>query len=359
MGRSLDKFSNLSWTAFKQAFQLRGLKLQWVLDDDIYYLAAKDDGYTFECMLKPESDTEHQAYIDRQDFIDNFKDNANKPQQVMNQTTGAMKVAIEKPDDSSTTLISHDWCDPTSWFYESIEVTNKTPVIDTGKTYNIGDINIVDIIHGKITDEDEVDRKYLFQLADDGTPLVEGTDYTVDYKTGKFTIADAYTVQGALLCNYYKSDGSGFLYEPKAGKILILEHPELNFSKDCFINTHIDFEVWVGNPYFNPANPIVAYDPNISIAEHNCLRFPYKKKTYKNEKDLVNAANLGQGFIPKFGNLPADVLVFPFNYVTTTSLKASQLAQLIIRLKKDSDGNNIPLTGSYGTVSFYVISLNE
>lgn len=359
MGRSIEKFSDLSWTAFKQAIQTFGLRIKWVYEDDIYFLVARDGDDIFECMLKPEDDTEHQAYIDRQDFIDNFKDKANVPAPT-NKTTGSIKVAIEKPDDSSTTLISHDWCDQTSWFYESIEVIGKTPTNETGKVYNLGgDINIIDIIHGKITDEDEIDRKYLFQVTDDGTPIVEGTDYTVDYKNGKFTIDDAYTIQGALLCNYYKADGSGFLYEPKAGKILVLEHPELNFAKDCFINTYIDFEVWIGNPYFNPANPIVPWTPTSQFGVDNFLRFLHKKKTYKNEKDLINAANLGQGSIPAFGNLNKEVLVFPFNYVTTTNLKSSQLAQLIIRLRKDENGNNIPLTGSFGTVSFYVVSLME
>lgn len=358
MGRSIDKFSDLSWAAFKLAVQTRGSRIQWVLENEVYYLAAKDGAYTFECMLKPEDDTEHQAFIDRKDFEDNFKDSANVPTPV-NKSTGSQRVSIEKADDSSTTLISHDWCDPSSWSTESIKVTGKVLVQDAGKVYDIGDVFIIDLTHGRKTDEDEISAPYLFKLTDDGTELTEDEDYVVDYKLGKVTIDVNYTVVGALVADYHKSDGSGYIFEPTPGKVLVLEHPELNFSKDSFINTHIIFEVWVGNPYFNPANPIVDWTPTSQFGVDNFLRFPYKKKIYKNEKDLINAANLGQGYIPKFGNLVTDVLVFPFNYVTTTSLKSSDLAQLRLYLKKDKDGKNIPLTGSFGTVSFYVVSLNE
>ena len=356
MGRVQDMFSDLPWASFKEFVDTRGCNVQWVDVKGAYYLMAKDGDVVAECMFGKEE----PAHDDQVEFETNYKNLGNKKQAVTNESTGSQRVSIEKADDSSTTLISHDWCDPSSWSTESIKVTGKVLVQDAGKVYDIpGDALIIDLIHGRKTDEDEISAPYLFKLTDDGTELTEDTDYVVDYKLGKVTMDDSYTVVGALVADYHKADGSCYIFEPTPGKNLVLEHPELNFSKDCFINTHIIFEVWVGNPYFNPANPIVDWTATSQFGVDNFLRFPYKRKIYKNEKDLINAANLGQGSIPQFGNLAHDTLVFPFNYVTTTTLKASDMAQLRICLKKDKDGKNIPLTGSFGTVSFYVVSLNE
>ena len=355
MGYSKDMFEDLPWASFKEFVDNKEIDIQWVDVKGAYFMMAIDGDVTAECMFNKED----PATADQVEFETNYKNIGNKKHKPKGNSDGAVRVSVEKSDESSTTLISHDWCDQCSWYSESIQVTSKTPTLEAGKVYNLGgDVNIIDLTHGRKTDEDEVSAPYLFKLTDDGNELIEDMDYVVDYENGKFTIDNDYTVLGDLLVDYHKADGSSFTFEPTPNKILILEHPELNFSSDCFINTHISFEVWVGNPYFDPEQPIEEYDPEVPGLE-NCIRLPYKTKIYKNEKDLINAANLGQGYIPAFGNLGVDILVFPFNYVTTISLKSSDLAQLRVRLKKDSDGNNIPLTGSYGTVSFYVISTDE
>lgn len=354
MGRVQEMFSDLPWVSFKEFVDTRGCNIQWVDVKGAYYLMAKDGDIVAECFFNKET----PIPTDQKDFEDNYKSVGNKTQAAVNKTTGAIKVAVEKSDESSTTLISHDWCDPSSWFTNSERVVDKVLTFESGLIHSSGDVDIIDLTHGRVTDEDEFSSSYLVELKDNDVVIIEDKDYTVDYKTGKFTLDVNYSKQGELKATYSKATDSVYIYEPKPGKILVLEHPELNFSKDCFINVHIDFEVWVGNPYFDPEQPIVEYDPDVPGLE-NCLRLPYKKKVYKNEKDLVNAANLGQGFIPQFGNLPDDVLVFPFNYVTTTNLRSTDLAQLRLSLGKNKDGEVVPLTGSYGTVSFYVISLNN
>ena len=242
-------------------------------------------------------------------------------------TTGVQRVAIEKPDIPSTTKVSHDWCDPTTWFTSSARVEGETLTIETGKTYVSLSQKWIDLTHGKVTDEDDFSSSYVPVIYDDDVALTEGQDFTVDYLNGKVTFDANYTVNGTITADFSKATDSVYKLIPTAGKVLILEHAELNASKDCTINVAIAFEIWVGNPYFNPANP---------ISETNPLQVLYKKKTYKNEKDIINACNKGHGSIPQWGNLQNEVLVFPFEYVTLQPLRSSQLAELRIHLEKDN-----------------------
>lgn len=351
MGRSLNTFSDLTWSAFKEVIDRKNLNIQWVDQHGTYFMLAIDDCITYECQLLK---SEYQDEV--VEFEATYKDISNKKLNRQTATTGVCKVAIEKPDYSSKTIVTHDWCDPCTWYQESERVSSVV-LTQEGETkiYTSTDMKWIDVLHGRISDEDELvddDGKSLYApiVKDNSVELTEDLDYTIDYENGKITLADSYTKQGDIVADYSKSTTSCFTAEPKAEKILNIEHTELNFSRDAYINTPINFEIWVYNPYFNPGEPEGPSNP---------LRIPYKSKTYKNEKDIINNANLGQGYIPRYGNLIDDVIIFPFNYVSTKPLKASQGAQLKIVLHKDKDGNNIPLTGSYGTLTIYATSHDE
>ena len=97
-----------------------------------------------------------------------------------------------------------------------------------------------------------------------------------------------------------------------------------------------NFEIWVYNPYDLPN------------------KIKYRHTKYKNGKDFINAANLGQGYIPAFDNLTEDTLVFPFNYVTLKTFKNSEGAEL--RLSVD---NHEQVSGSFGTCTFYTLTEDE
>lgn len=253
-------------------------------------------------------------------------------------TTGVMKVSIEKPDDSSGTIVSHDWCDPCTWYTQSVRVLGETPVQDSGNAdkYDLNAKNIIDLKHSRLYGEDNLASTYEVIVKDGETVLEEDVNYTVDYKLGSINLINGYTIQTGLTATYSKANGSLYELIPTVGKVLMVEHSELNFSQDCKINSPIQFQVFAGG------NPV-------------------KTIKYKNEKDLINAANLGQGSIPQFGNLLHPVIVFPFNYVTVTPLKSSLAMKIQLKLLNDIDSNGdmIPLTGSFGTASFYIISVKD
>ena len=101
----------------------------------------------------------------------------------------------------------------------------------------------------------------------------------------------------------------------------------------------INFEVWVYHP--DQVN-----FPGVKI--------PYQTITYKNVKDLINACNKGKGAIPAMSGLVNDVLVFPFNYATVKPFRSSLGAELRITM----DGTD-PISGEWGTATFYILSKDE
>lgn len=237
-----------------------------------------------------------------------------------------------KPVGQDFTIVSHDWCDKTTWFGDSISVSGET-LTDSGDglTFNSTHTHWIDLTHGKFYKEDTIASSYQVKVYDNG--VLQTTGYTVNYSLGTVTFNASPT--GPVTADYNYATTGTFYIKPSSGKSLHLEHAELQFSKDVFVDKAISFEVWAYNPYDLPNKVMV-----------DVIK-------YKNEKDVINSSNLGQGYIPQFGNLPNDILVFPFNYAAVREMKSSQGVELRLSI------GDTPLTGSYATVSFYCLSEDE
>ena len=260
------------------------------------------------------------------------------------------KVAVYKAEGSSTTKVSHDWTDKCTWYTESTQITDETLTLVAGKNYSSTKQFWIDANHGRIYAEDSLTttgvplhfggvRKYSVIVKDNGTTLTEDTDYTVNYEDGEVDLDAGYTAVGDIVATYYYAGGASFVMAPLVDKKMVIEHAELQFSKDIQMQGAINFEVWVWNP------------DQVNYPGQKML---YQKIVYKNMKDIINSANLGQGFIPAVGGLAQDVCVFPFNYATSKYFSYSTGAELRITLDGD-----LPMTGEWGTATFYILSENE
>ena len=251
------------------------------------------------------------------------------------------EIAVHKPEGNSYALASHDFCDKCSWFSDSVRVEGETLTLDTGKTYNSANTYWIDLSHGRFYQEDLVSSPYLPKIYDDGVELTEGSDYTIEYETGKVTFDAGYTITGAITADYSYATTSTFYIFPSSTVTKFVEHTELQVSKNVNILDTIDFEVWVYNPYDLPN------------------KFLYEKISYKNAKDYINGCNLGQGYIPSFGGtahgIAEDVVVFPFNYASMTPLSAATGAEVRVKLKNDIPIGSTNSNPSWGTVTFYVL----
>jgi len=249
-------------------------------------------------------------------------------------TKGRPLAAQVKPSGlSDGTLVTHDLCDKTTWYQKSTEHTGILLSNTTGNTYGNGShTHWIDLTHGKLYGEDSV--------ADSREPKVyiggveQNSGFTIDYSAGEVTFDSA--PGGAVTADFWKAGGSTFSLIPDAGKILALEHAELQFAENVVMSSPIRFEIWV----YNPADL-----PN---------KVPYKVIRYKNIKDIINAANLGQGFIPKISGLQNNILVFPFNYIATKPLQSSVGAELRVSIE-----NDVELPGEWATATFYFLSEDE
>jgi len=241
---------------------------------------------------------------------------------------------------SDGTMVSHDFCDKTTWYEMSTEHTGVTlSEVDPGVSYkHASHSNWIDLTHGKLYGEDALGDQKEPVIYDGGTP-VDSSYYSIDYATGIVTF-DGHTPVGAITADFWKcstsAGASRFTLAPKSGKNLLLEHAELQFAEDIMMSAAITFEIWV----YNPADL-----PN---------KIKYKEIKYKNIKDLINAANLGQGFIPKISGLTQNVIVFPFNYISTKILKSAEGAEIRLLIEGDTE-----FTGEFGTATFYFLSEDE
>jgi hypothetical protein len=241
---------------------------------------------------------------------------------------------MQKPRGlSDGTKVSHDFCDKTTWHQNSTEHTGITLSDQGSNVFKHADhTNWIDLTHGNFYQEDSLADQKEAKIYDNAVEVTTG--FTINYATGEVTFTSAPT--GPVTADFWKAGDSCFTVAPDSGKRLLLEHSELQFAENVNMNAAIDFEVWV----YNPADL-----PNKVL---------YKRVRYKNIKDVINSANLGQGYIPKISGLTQNIIVFPFNYISMVKLEDSVGAEM--RVSVDGDGE---FPGEWATATFYFISEDE
>lgn len=243
----------------------------------------------------------------------------------------ALPVSVMRAEGSSATLCTHDFTNKSTWHQKSIQATGET-LSQSGLVYSGAHNRWIDLEHGKVYDEHSIADKKRPKIYVDAIEVTTG--FSINYEEGQVTFDSA--PSGTVTADYWYGNSSEFTITPTPGKILIIEHAELNFTKNIQMTAPVNFIVKVYNPYDLP-NKIV-----------------YQQIKYKNLRDIISSANLGQGFIPAVGELQNDILVFPFNYATVKPFQSSVGAELIISIDGD-----IELGGEWGNATFYILSKDE
>lgn len=344
------KDKRLKWSDFKTQANNRNALIQetplYGIDGvtiKTYLLNMTDGDLAYKCYVHADGDMSDELT----DYADNYQSKSNRKLDNKTPDSNIPKVAIYKAQGDSEIKVSHDFTDKTTWYQESVKVMNEVLVVESGKIYTSSKTYWIDGNHGKIYMEDDITSdgtpmvyggvpKYLAIIKNNGSDLVMGQDYEIDYVTGKVTLDASYTPSGDVTATFYYATTSMFTVIPEMGKMLNLQKSELQFTDDLVMNTPVNFDIYVYNPMDLP-NKIL-----------------YKRTKYKNIKDIINAANLGQGYIPAVDVMTRPVLVFPFDYATEKTLRSSQGAELRISLV-----NDVPFTGEWGTVTLYVMSEDE
>lgn len=242
-----------------------------------------------------------------------------------------IQVAVKRPEGSSTTMCTHDFTNKSTWYQNATEVIGETLSIAAFK-FSSANKGWIDLDHGKVYSEDNITDKKAPVIYEDDAVITDG--FSIDYEDGSIIFEVVPT--GIITADYWYGGDSTFTIGPTTGKFLIIEHAELNFTSDIEMTTPLNFEIWV----YNPADL-----PN---------KVKYQNIKYKNMKDIISAANQGQGFIQACGEITKDILVFPFHYATVKPFASSIGAEL--RITADDD---IELGGEWANAAFYILSEDE
>jgi hypothetical protein len=198
--------------------------------------------------------------------------------------------------------------------------------------YDFGS-EVIDMEHGRVTFEDTKtnsaygNETYVPKIQVNGNLVTSG--YAINYLTNQVVFTTPLTAEDSVTSTYYKVNDSTFTIAPTSGKKLVMEHVEVQFSKNVnFTDKELWFDIWAYNPY-NPAGPKVRAQAPVR---------------YKNVKDFINESNNTLSTtVPAIGELTKECYIFAWQYPAARVLKSSQGAEIRLFIYD-------PLTGSKSNI---------
>jgi hypothetical protein len=265
----------------------------------------------------------------------------------------AMPVYIKPiPFAERSYAFSINLCDKTTWYAQATRVTAETLGTGDGSTTTFGfsHTNIIDLSHGKVTDEDWIfpssqqgGSTFVPQVKLNGTLKTErefaetsGGDYTIDYTNGVVTFFTPPANGVTVSADYFYANGSLHIVAPPAGKKFTLVRVELQMTEDVIIQDAIETAIYVYNPADLPNR--IEYTPS-----HTKL-----KKLY----DWINWSQGSYPPVPALGGATRGftqaIYQFPLPFPVSIPLSAHIGAELHFWLSHDR-----PYSGTQCTFTYY------
>ena len=259
---------------------------------------------------------------------------------------GFTKVAVAKSfAESSKSFVSPDFSDRTTWFYESTRVTDEVAT-DSGDqlTYTYAPNDYV-INLDKVSDREDYKDPATIDCTIEvkKNDVVQTTGFTLTFpaaNTKGASVVFSSALQGSdvVKVSYAKEAGSAFILTANAGKKVLLDYVETQFSAGSVLADTLVFEL---------------------IADLGGGDLVLGKTEYITAQDFLNKGNHGSQ-LKAFGALTKDINVFPWNYLTGFTIKPStetvnpannEFHKIKMYLK-----NNIPYTScEIATGTFYCL----
>lgn len=283
------------------------------------------------------------------------------------QADGTSLVAVKSRFGREVIYATHNFCDPTTWYSESVRVTDKV-LTDNAGTWESGDTNWIDLDHGKVFDEDAVKEDqaifnppphgYAILVTVDGAAKTarapwanSGGDFTVNYAAGTITPTTEDWTGKAVLASYSKAATSAWVVTPTEERSLIIEAAEIQFSSDVVLNASLRMEVYGLVDFFAPqllqsnGGPLPAGTP-----------IPIEETLYKTIDQLIDEAIGAYPVIPAFSNAAGRGYtqsrhIFQFHYASARAVYSS--LGMFIRISIEGDQ---PFGGERATATFYCLS---
>lgn len=182
------------------------------------------------------------------------------------QPDGVPQFAQAPRDGSEWVIGSHNFCDPCSWFGDSVRVHDEA-LTDSGDglTWNSAHVNWIDMVSGRMHNDDIWSQLqmmmdpadphgYLVVVKVDGVVQTmrepfeaAGGDYEIDWDNGK-VIFFASQSGKTVTTSYSYATGNTFYVRPMPGKVLIIEDAEADISSDVDMSDAIAYSAWHFDP---------------------------------------------------------------------------------------------------------------
>jgi hypothetical protein len=288
---------------------------------------------------------------------------ANKVPLVKPRTAdGRERTASEKSSANRTNFYTHDFTDPCSWYPKANRVVDETAT-DSGNhtTYTLAHVNVIDSYHGRLTQEDDLlstaGHSLRVAVKVNGVSKTEqdphygtGGDYTVNYELGHVIFTSAKSAEDVVTVTYHYATTSVFTVKPDAGKQLLIDIAEVQFSEDINPRDTVLFEVWGIADYFYPPMYVGNYPGQIPPGTLVRLQ----RLAYKSMSDFHNDAFRSYPSYPALGDpnnwraQSQPVTTFDWDYLGSVALSSAKGLEIRVSLEHDE-----PYDGYMATATFY------
>ena len=232
------------------------------------------------------------------------------------------------------TIVTHDICNPISWYQNAVKVVDEEIIYVDGK-YKAKHGYIICTHSGFIYQEDSlgVSRDHVVKVNGE---VVSEDSYELNHNTGDLVFKEgAVSETDTVTMSYWYASSSVFDLQTDNTHLWRILKSEIQLDSNVVFNNPIIMEVIIDHPL--AGNDYVA-----------------SRWVYKNVRDLMNGSNLTFS-LPSFGGSSVkssyigNIIVLQFNYTKPLELPVGMNCRVRIRMEGD-----IPPEGNFGTVTFYV-----
>jgi hypothetical protein len=357
------------WTEWKTVYAVKHFEPQFHEADGVYTIYGYDDSDVHYCQIfigdvpysALTSYSQEQNDADKAEFLA-LKENWGKQVVKKQSANKALLVAHAGREGSETIYASHNFCDPTSWFGDSVrfsEVLSGSGAVFSG-TYQ----NWICMNRGSVLDEDghaeDVPHGYSVVVVANGVTMSardplkdEGGDYVVNYESGSISFTSGTYDEGSVTASYSYENGSTFYLTPVPYKKIDIEEVESQFTLDVVLKDTIVFGIFGYVQFFAPEY----WSENGGPLPTN-YRVLLKTQKYRSLSQLIDEALGSYPVIPALGGakrgLSSDMYGFPFRYGTVRTLVDSYGLEVRVWLE-----NHVPCEGERVTATFYCVASDE
>jgi len=351
----------LEYADLKSLISSKNLTWQFTETPKDYFVFTYDSQQRYSVRLyKPGFEPLNCANCatDTTDFETNFKSlgNPNLLSMVnVKDAVGTKKVNV----GPRSFLFSHNLCDHTTWYGDAVRVVGEAVGTGDGAqtVFNLANTNVIDLAHGKVTDEDLIvptaaqgGSDFLIHVYLDAVEQTEipfsgsSGDYKVNYTAGSITFVTPPGSGVAVTADYFYENGSTMYLRPLTGFKSVITTAEAMFSSNIVMTDNL-------------VSAIYTYDPGQGAPPAK-FEYPGSRIRFKRIYDFINYTNGSFPVIAPIGGVERgslnSILQLRWDYTSAIDLPDSAGAELRIWME-----NHLSYSGETASIVFYGYDVSE